>query len=56
MKKRNKEEVLSGQRCCKLKVSEIVVLKSTQKGLPAPDSDASYNCGEKSFSAGLLLP
>ena len=32
-----------------LKVSEIVVLKSTQKGLPAPDSDASYNCG---FSKG----
>ena len=31
------------------KVSEIVVLKSTQKGLPAPDSDASYNCG---FSKG----
>ena len=39
-----------------LKVSEIVVLKSTQKGLPAPDSDASYNYGEQSFSAGLLLP
>ena len=35
--------------CSKLKVSEIVVLKSTQKGLPAPDSDASYNCG---FSKG----
>ena len=33
----------------KWKVSEIVVLKSTQKGLPAPDSDASYNCG---FSKG----
>ena len=33
----------------KLRVSEIVVLKSTQKGLPAPDSDASYNCG---FSKG----
>ena len=32
-----------------LKVSEIVVLKYTQKGLPAPDSDASYNCG---FSKG----
>ena len=32
-----------------LRVSEIVVLKSTQKGLPAPDSDASYNCG---FSKG----
>ena len=32
-----------------LKVSEIVVLKSTQKGLPAPDSDVSYNCG---FSKG----
>ena len=32
-----------------LKVSEMVVLKSTQKGLPAPDSDASYNCG---FSKG----
>ena len=36
-------------RQTKLKVSEIVVLKSTQKGLPAPDSDASYNCG---FSKG----
>ena len=35
-----------------LKVSEIVVLKSTQKGLPAPDSDASYNCG---FSKGKCL-
>ena len=33
----------------KLRVTEIVVLKSTQKGLPAPDSDASYNCG---FSKG----
>ena len=32
-----------------LRVSEIVVLKSTQKGLPAPDSDVSYNCG---FSKG----
>ena len=32
-----------------LKVNKIVVLKSTQKGLPAPDSDASYNCG---FSKG----
>ena len=32
-----------------LRVTEIVVLKSTQKGLPAPDSDASYNCG---FSKG----
>ncbi|OLA48708.1 MAG: hypothetical protein BHW40_14540 [Firmicutes bacterium CAG:65_45_313] len=32
-----------------MRVSEIVVLKSTQKGLPAPDSDASYNCG---FSKG----
>ena len=33
----------------KLRVSEIIVLKSTQKGLPALDSDASYNCG---FSKG----
>ena len=32
-----------------LKVKWIVALKSTQKGLPAPDSDASYNCG---FSKG----
>ena len=35
--------------CGKLRVSEIIVLKSTQKGLPALDSDASYNCG---FSKG----
>ena len=32
-----------------MRVSEIIVLKSTQKGLPALDSDASYNCG---FSKG----
>ena len=37
------------RKSTKLKVTEIVVLKSTQKGLPAPDSDASYNCG---FSKG----
>ena len=27
----------------------VGAVKSTQKGLPAPDSDASYNCG---FSKG----
>ena len=35
-----------------LRVSEIVVLKSTQKGLPAPDSDASYNWGSSPFLLG----
>ena len=51
-KKIQKHEILP---CNKLLFSlsvqneEISYKKSTQKGLPAPDSDASYNCG---FSKG----
>ena len=36
----------------KWKVNEIDVLKSTQKGLPAPGSDASYAQGSSPFLLG----
>ena len=35
-----------------MRVSEIIVLKSTQKGLPAPDSDAIYARGSSPFLLG----
>ena len=39
-----------------LRVKWIVALKSTQKGLPAPDSDACYARGSSPFLLGYCFP